>query len=44
MNEFHIKMSATTVIIITLPYFMNQNNAQKSQLLQPPSQPKQIYC
>lgn len=43
MNEFHIKMSAATVII-TLPYFMNQNNAQKSQLSQPPSQPKQIYC
>lgn len=30
MNEFHVKMSAMTVIIITLPYFMNQNNAQES--------------
>lgn len=44
MNEFHVKMSAMTVIIITLPYFMNQNNAQKSHMSQLPSQPKQIYC
>lgn len=26
-NEFGIKMSAMTAAVITLPYFMNQNNA-----------------